>query len=680
MRIHILIFKSHILKLRLFFYIGFALLFSFHGNAQKKNTFSKKELWGLAPTPGYIYKLDQNGGNKEIVYKISGANGYGPGSGGSLLQASNKKLYGMTSNAGENNMGTLFEYDPVQQKFTTLVVFDGTNGKKPKKNNVIQATNGKLYGMTPAGGDYNQGIIFEYDLLTNTFKKIFNFHDSIGKYPHGDLYQIKDTNKIILYGMTSEGGKSNGGVLFAFNLTDNSYGLLKNFDGYYPYHKELGRHPEGSVIQANNGKIYGLTPAGGAYNYGVLFEYDPHTGTFKKLFDFKDYDTGTNPSGSLIQATDGKLYGTTNYGGANYAGGGGHAGTVFSYDLATGTFSKRADLGAGAGTYPLGTLLQASNGKMYGTSYLGACSSGGVFCYDPVTDTIYRTACNGYPNGNLIEIDAPCKVTRDSIAAEACVSYVSPSGRHVWTESGIYTDTLSNAGGCDSILTINLKINKVDITVTQSGVSLMAHADSAGFQWLDCGNGYATLPGDTNKAFTATRNGHYAVLVRQGICADTSACYFINTVGIDNKDKTNEAFVASGSEANGNNGAASYTIGQLFYTTHTGSSGKTFSQGIQQPYEISVYTAVPHTDDIMLDMIAYPNPVKGNLRLRTGKHYKDNIYYELVDMKGNVLKSEKITSPEMVIPMQQIIRSTYFLIIIQKTPQQKIKVFKIIKK
>ncbi len=559
------------MKARLFFTAMLATLLTFSGFAQEK------ELWGLAPTPGYIYKLDQNGENKEIVYNISGVGGYGPGSGGSLFQADNKKLYGMTKAAGANNMGTMFEYDVAHQQYTILVDFDGTNGKNPETNNLIQASNGKLYGMTQEGGDYDGGVIFEYDLATNTFTKLIDLHDTLGKHPHGDLYKVDNADSIIFYGMTKEGGKDNGdgGVLFKYNLTDSNYRVIKSFDGSYPYHKEFGRHPYGSVMQADNGKIYGTTFIGGTHNDGVLFEYDPDSMIFRKMFDFINNETGKRPKGSLIQATDGKLYGLTANGGAG-------VGAVFSYDITNDTLIKRADLGDGVGSYSLGSLMQATNGKMFGTTELGACSSGGVFCFDPETDTIYRTACNGYPNGNLIEINAICIETYDTITEEACISYVSPSGNYVWTESGVYNDTVLNVEGCDSVITINLTVNTVDISVTQDELTLTANAEDALYQWLDCDNNFEPMAGDTNQVFTATGNGHFSVSITQGSCTDTSDCYTVDTYGIDENswgskiklypNPTREKVVLSGEELKNSRVSVFNTLGIVVFEQHNNAS------------------------------------------------------------------------------------------------------------
>ena len=119
-----------------------------------------------------------------------------------------------------------------------------------------------------------------------------------------------------------------------------------------------------------------------------------------------------------------------------------------------------------------------------------------------------------------------------SLTTTACNKYVSPSGSNVWTTSGTYTDVLTNAVGCDSVLTINLTVNTVDTSVLQNGIVLTSWATGATYQWLDCGNGYAPVAGATNQTFTPTANGSYAVRLDKNGCVDTSACYTVTGVGI----------------------------------------------------------------------------------------------------------------------------------------------------
>ncbi|MCO4805790.1 MAG: T9SS type A sorting domain-containing protein [Flavobacteriales bacterium] len=119
-----------------------------------------------------------------------------------------------------------------------------------------------------------------------------------------------------------------------------------------------------------------------------------------------------------------------------------------------------------------------------------------------------------------------------NISPEACQSYTSPSGNHVWTDSGVYQDTLVNAAGCDSILTITLTIKEIDNGVTQLGYKLTANANAASYQWLDCEDDYAIIPGSLGQSYVSTKDGTFAVRVSKDGCVDTSDCFEINIVGI----------------------------------------------------------------------------------------------------------------------------------------------------
>lgn len=122
--------------------------------------------------------------------------------------------------------------------------------------------------------------------------------------------------------------------------------------------------------------------------------------------------------------------------------------------------------------------------------------------------------------------------TTASISPEACMSYTSPSGNYVWEQSGSYTDTIVNSMGCDSLIIVNLTINEVEVGVTDNSPTLVSDAANASYQWLDCSSDYAVLPGETAQSFTATQDGEYAVEVTEGSCVDTSACIIVNSIGV----------------------------------------------------------------------------------------------------------------------------------------------------
>ena len=124
-----------------------------------------------------------------------------------------------------------------------------------------------------------------------------------------------------------------------------------------------------------------------------------------------------------------------------------------------------------------------------------------------------------------------CSTTFNSYSIASCDSFTSPSGK-VWTTSNTYTDTIPNVAFCDSIITINLTINTLDLSLIQSGNTISANENGANYTWLNCPS-MTIINGETNQSFTATVNGDYAVIITNNGCTDTSACVNINTVGIN---------------------------------------------------------------------------------------------------------------------------------------------------
>lgn len=133
---------------------------------------------------------------------------------------------------------------------------------------------------------------------------------------------------------------------------------------------------------------------------------------------------------------------------------------------------------------------------------------------------------------------------------------------------------------------------------------------------------------------------------------------------------------ATGGNASGSGGSVSFSIGQVVYTANTGTSGSVL-QGIQQPYEILVVTAIEEATRINLSVSAYPNPTTDNLQLKVENENLKDLSYQLYDMQGKLLQSEKLTGNETQINMNGYVPSTYFVRVINRN--QSIKEFKIIK-
>jgi len=133
---------------------------------------------------------------------------------------------------------------------------------------------------------------------------------------------------------------------------------------------------------------------------------------------------------------------------------------------------------------------------------------------------------------------------------------------------------------------------------------------------------------------------------------------------------------ATGGNASGSGGSASYSVGKVVYTTNTGTNGSV-AEGVQQPYEISVVTAIEEAKGINLSVSAYPNPTTDYLTLEVKDFELSNLHFQLYDMNGKLLQNKKLTGTETQIDMSSYVPATYFVRVIAES--KSIKEFKIIK-
>ncbi len=139
-----------------------------------------------------------------------------------------------------------------------------------------------------------------------------------------------------------------------------------------------------------------------------------------------------------------------------------------------------------------------------------------------------------------------------------------------------------------------------------------------------------------------------------------------------------ESLTSAGGEASGDGGTVSYTLGQVSYSTYTGTTGS-ITEGVQQPYEISVVNGIEELG-ISLQITAYPNPVTDHLFLKIADDTPvgtSRWTASLYDIKGSVIKQQIIVSHETTIDMTDLQSATYFLKVINDNKE--VKTFKIIK-
>lgn len=245
------------------------------------------------------------------------------------------------------------------QTFTTLVNFDGTNGS-PYTMTVVQGQDGNLYGTT-------EESVFKIT-PDGTFNTLFVFTCQNGECPAGivlydGLTLGTDGN---FYGTASRGGNNSclQGCGTVFKITPSGeVTVLHLFDG------SDGSWPYSGLIQATDGSFYGTTYSGGTDNLGTIFRITP-SGKFKTVHSFSLWVDGGYPQGGLLQASDGYIYGTTSFGGRDLCTAG--CGTIFKmgpHGRITTLYEFCALKDCSDGIAPTASLIQGRDGALYGTTY-----------------------------------------------------------------------------------------------------------------------------------------------------------------------------------------------------------------------------------------------------------------------------------------------------------------------
>jgi uncharacterized repeat protein (TIGR03803 family) len=328
-----------------------------------------------------------SGGDYSVLHNfIDGDSGSGIPHDGSLT-VYNDRLFGTRVIGGSNDLGFVFEFDPVLRSITKYD-FDGSNGSTPFGS--LTLFNGKLYGMASEGGPLNFGVLYEFNFDEKLISPNYYFDKVNGNFPRSNLTSFNGN----LYGMTPNGGLNDVGVIFEFE--PNTLNYTKKLD----FNETDGSYPTGSLINYN-GKLFGTAESGGSSNLGVIFEYDPATETYTKGLDFNGV-IGSKPKGNLT-AFNGKLYGMTSKGGSS------DIGLIYEYDPVTKAYTIQLEFDGRNGSTPLGSLTEY-NGVLYGmTSKGGSGDVGVLFGFNP-TDRSFTLfnfdGTNGKsPGGSLTVYD-----------------------------------------------------------------------------------------------------------------------------------------------------------------------------------------------------------------------------------------------------------------------------------
>jgi|SRR5687768_9420391 len=136
-----------------------------------------------------------------------------------------------------------------------------------------------------------------------------------------------------------------------------------------------------------------------------------------------------------------------------------------------------------------------------------------------------------------------------------------------------------------------------------------------------------------------------------------------------------ESVNASGGDATGSGGTVAYSIGQVVYTTNTGTTGDV-AQGVQHAYEI--YTFGTQETELNISLTVFPNPTANYLTLLISEYNNEKWSYQLLDMQGKLLTNEQIVEKQTEIDMTHLASASYFVNVVNQE-NKKVQSFKIVK-
>jgi uncharacterized repeat protein (TIGR03803 family) len=327
---------------------------------------------GSGPTGSTVFSFDPATGVKTTLYSFMN-NGDGVLPHGALL-ASGDVLFGTTT------QGTVFELRLSDLAFRTLHNFSVTAGNGPYGGLLLR--HGQLYGTTRGGGTQGCGSVFRTNAGTGATATVYSFSCTAdGGYPGSGMIVVGKQ----FYGTTTQGGSLGGGTVFDLDPATGTVQTVSNFPN-----GTVDEQPAGPLI-SDGSLLYGVTTGLGASNAGTVYSVDPASGALSTLYQFSGVYSGASSNATLI-AAGGVLYGTSSQAGAA------NKGSFYALDPASGALTILHSFAGGSdGDQPVAPLL-ASGGTLFGvTPADGVSNFGTVFSYDIASGT--KTVLHGFTAG-----------------------------------------------------------------------------------------------------------------------------------------------------------------------------------------------------------------------------------------------------------------------------------------
>lgn len=478
----------------------------------------------------------------------------------------NNKMYSTAKYPTNDFAGTISAFTPTTNTLTDVAFLPRSAGTFDIYQGIEGASgvthyNGKFYGMTT--GSINgwplKGTIFEWDTTTTVMTNKYNFVDSNGIYPTGNLLLVGNE----FYGIASNYANSSGSYpcLFTWNPATNVYTRKNQIFGDYPF----------GTPTLSGGKIYFMKEG----SFLELLEYDPVLDTtiivhnepipLFQLGGNWNYTNCTRPPSytQLLEVIPNKDPILSNIPNTQ---------TVCSNENNTVTFTiSDADndtmsfqiTSSNTALIPITNISITNIDSIYTISYTSVNNQSGI-------DTISIIANDGY--GGIVNFSfvvnvnaAPIATVTPNNSTTICFGESIPlianggiglsyqwqvdstniigatAANYFASTAGNYAVIVTNSSNCSSISPVTTVIvdSLPNIGVTQNQTTLTANQNGANYQWINCSNNSA-IAGAINKSYTATITGNYAVAITSNNCSDTSACISVLVTSIGVLASTND--------------------------------------------------------------------------------------------------------------------------------------------
>ncbi|MCC6817842.1 MAG: T9SS type A sorting domain-containing protein [Bacteroidia bacterium] len=499
---------------------------------------AQKVLWGASTNRIFSYDIDN-----DSITSLATINTPLPTS---LTKGPNGKLYGLTMTGGANNRGFIYKFDPSTNTVIPLYDFSVNSGYGTNYGSMVFAYDSFLLGQTFQGAR----TFFKFNVYTNTYTIIAS---SLQDMRYQRPFLASDGH---LYTTIISGGNNGLGMIMRYNKNLNTYTAVHHFNS------NDGKLPNNGLMQASNGKLYGMTTEGGSANNGVIYRYDISNQTFTLLYSFSGTGTPLKPYGTLVETSPGILHGIADGGASNN-------GCIFSYNINTNTVTLKASfVSATHGYAPRGSLIKASNGKLYFNTFVGGpLGKGCLLEFDIATNKLTTKQAYNSTIGDVgaLEFIETCSLPKpfastlpdtsflceynfvDTLKASSCYGIIKATtptqfplrnfGQNFieWT----YDDGNGNFTKQSHFITIKA----LDSTIRYENGKYWSNQENVSYQWIEVDNGNKPIVGATSQSFAPQDTANYAVILTYKSCSVTSKTVNLNTVSTDNIYQNNPLIV-----------------------------------------------------------------------------------------------------------------------------------------